>query len=285
MDHVLGWLKDFEDPRDYTIDSQEVSSFLVEATAFGNQGGIAIPEKYTVSNGKDLPDIKNQGSLGSCTAQAGCYMYETYVRLLEDSVGRYVNFSRLFLYKVTRNLLGWSTDSGAYLRTTMQSMAMFGLPLEDFWKYDIGNFNDEPSAFLYSMAQNYQALTYYRLDRNGKDRDNVINSIKLNLVADRPCIFGFVVFSNLGNSGNVALPGPRDRQTGGHAVCCVGYDDNHVIGDCKGAFIFANSWGAQWGENGFGHLPYEYVRQRLATDWWTMHKAEWLDTESFAKEK
>lgn len=281
MDCELGWVKDFEDPRDFTIDSAQVSPFLVESDAFG-AAGKPLPAKYLITDGKDLPDIKNQGKIGSCTANAACYMYETYIRLREDGAGRFTDFSRLFLYKTTRNLLGWQADRGAYLRTTMQALAMFGVPLEEYCQYKVKKFNDEPSAFLYSMAQNYQALVYYRLDRLSKNTENTINSIKVNLTADRPCIFGFVIFSNMGNTGDVALPGKRDRQKGGHAICSIGFDDNYKIGKSKGAFIFANSWGTGWGYNGFGYLPYDYVRQRLATDWWTIHKAEWLDVQKFA---
>ena len=47
-----------------------------------------------------------------------------------------------------------------------------------------------------------------------------------------------------------------------HAVSLVGWDDNFNGEDClgnhaKGAWIFKNSWGTDWGDNGFGHLAYD----------------------------
>ncbi len=39
--------------------------------------------------------------------------------------------------------------------------------------------------------------------------------------------------------------------------------------------------GADWGDNGYGYLPYEYLLQGLAEDWWVLAKAEWIDTEGF----
>jgi C1A family cysteine protease len=42
-----------------------------------------------------------------------------------------------------------------------------------------------------------------------------------------------------------------------------------------------NSWGAGWGSGGYGWLPYEYVLQGLAVDWWSLLKTEWIDTGAF----
>lgn len=46
---------------------------------------------------------------------------------------------RLFLYKTTRNLLGWTGDTGAYLRTTLEALVLFGVPPENYWQYDASN--------------------------------------------------------------------------------------------------------------------------------------------------
>jgi hypothetical protein len=55
---------------------------------------------------------------------------------------------------VTRNLLNWTGDTGAYLRTTMGALTLFGVPPEEYWPYNIANFENEPTAFLYAYAQN-----------------------------------------------------------------------------------------------------------------------------------
>ena len=53
-----------------------------------------------------------------------------------------------------------------------------------------------------------------------------------------------------------------DKRKGWHAVAVCGYDD----GEKK--FEFKNSWGSNWGDQGFGLLPYEYVNRYARTALW-----------------
>ena len=249
-------------------------------------GKMALPSKVDFRD--ECSPIEDQGTLGSCTAHAGVGLVEYYERVTH---GRYIDASRLFLYKTTRNLLNWTGDTGAYLRTTMAALALFGVPPEEYWKYDPEEFDTEPTAFLYSFGQNFQALQYYRLDKPDVIQTELLKKIKARLSRKMPLVFGFTVYNSIdqaAETGHIPVPCPGDRVAGGHAVMAVGYDDNLQIANAnceevtaKGALVIRNSWGTGWGEKGYGYLPYEYVIRGLAIDWWSLIKAEWVDLEIF----
>lgn len=231
--------------------------------------------------------IEDQRELGSCTAFAGMGMIEYFQR---RAFGRHVDGSHRFLYKVTRKLGGFKGDSGAFLRTTIGAMALFGVPPREHWRYDIEKFDQEPPAFCYAFAQSFQALTYYRLDPPGSDPATVLSTIKGHLASKLPSMFGFTCFESLDAAfehGDIPFPTTREQVVGGHAVMAVGYDDKRKIknptgkAETTGAFLIRNSWGREWGEEGYGWLPYEYVTQGLADDWWVLLKNEWVDTRQF----
>jgi C1A family cysteine protease len=294
----MGWLPDYPDTRDYTVNSDAVSSKLKalgqkdSVRAMLKKVGVIETKKVTMSPSVDLrpwcPAIEDQDALGSCTANAGVGIVEYFEN---RAFGTHTNASRLFLYKATRDLLGWTGDTGAYLRTTMGALVLFGVPPEKYWPYVIAKFDTEPSGFLYAFAQNYQAISYFRVDPAGTPRDALLNRIKLLLAYGIPSMFGFTVYSSISQaamSGEIPFPAPGEGVLGGHAIVAVGYDDNKKIKNdnpggiqTKGALLIRNSWGGGWGVDGYGWLPYEYLLKWQAVDWWSLLKNEWIDTGHF----
>lgn len=284
--NTTGWLPDPPDVRDYTVNSPEVATLLENTSvlelAMAGPKAPQLPEKVDLR--RYCSPIEDQGSLGSCTAQAGVALYEYLAR---RAFGAHEELSRRFLYKVTRSMLGWSGDTGAFLRSTMGAMVAFGAPPERHWGYDIVAFDAEPSPFAYAFAQNYKASAYFRLDPPALAKDDVLTAIKQQLHSKLPSMFGFTVYTSIdaaAANGEIPMPGPREKVRGGHAVVAIGYDDTKVIKGAKptkGAIRIRNSWGTAWGDDGYGWLPYEYVTAGIAQDFWVLVGAAHLATNAF----
>jgi len=206
--------------------------------------------------------------------------------------GKHINHSRLFIYKTTRNLMGVVGDTGSWLKNTMGSLALCGAPPEKYWPYDTNKFDDEPSSFVYSVADNYEALRYFCHDPLGKNIPpaKVLANVKRYIAAGVPVMFGFYGFPSFSYSnvkGGIPLPCPGEQAEWGHAIVAVGYDDGMKIKNtmCNkmttGALLIRNSWGTGWGDEGYGWLPYDYVINGLALDFWSLLRMEWVDTGKF----
>lgn len=293
----MGWVPDLPDVRDYTPEhdivkpdekqkgvDESVKQLLFRIGIKGPQTD--LPQQVDLR--RWFSPIEDQGNLGSCTANAGVALLEYYER---RAFGKHIDASRLFLYKATRNLLHWKGDTGAYLRTTMKAMALFGVPPEDYCPYKTENFDEEPGPFCYAFASNYQSINYYRLDLPGLSRKMLLDQIKTNIAKEQPTMFGFTVYSSIAYSnqnGEISFPLRTESVEGGHAVVAVGYDDNKIIhhhsnprAKTKGAFLIRNSWGTGWGLKGYGWLPYDYVLAGIAVDWWCLIASKWFDTGVF----
>jgi C1A family cysteine protease len=70
------------------------------------------------------------------------------------------------------------------------------------------------------------------------------------------------------HSGLIQLPNKNESILGGHAILFVGYDDS------KELLTFKNSWGASWGNKGYGYLPYTFASAGLIKDVWTIRQEE-----------
>ncbi|MCJ8165027.1 C1 family peptidase [Pontibacter sp. E15-1] len=293
----LGWLPDLPDVRDYTpvqdvIEPEKVAMGVDETvkhmlSRLGIDGPrTALPPRTDLRQW--FSPVEDQGSIGSCTANAGVALLEYYER---RAFGKHIDASRMFLYKATRNLLHWQGDTGAYLRSTMKAMALFGVPPEEYCPYVLQDFDKEPNAFCYAFAANYQSISYYRLDLPSLSRTMLLDQIKTNLNKGQPSMFGFTVYDSIGQSGRggeIPFPQKTESVKGGHAVVAVGYDDDYEIRhpdnpqlSTRGALMIRNSWGTGWGMQGYGWLPYNYVLAGIAIDWWCLIASKWLDTGAF----
>jgi len=294
-----GWVPDIPDTRDYTEEHPRVANMIekLNITKVKRATPLRLPTQMDLRQW--CSPIENQGMLGSCTANAAAGVVEYFEK---KAFNRFMDASRLFIYKTTRDLLGWTGDTGAYIRSTIGALVMFGTPPERLCPYTdshdptpsggVAPFDEEPRAFLYEVAHKFETVNYICHDPFGTvvQPAALLNNVKTYVAAKIPAIFGFYVFQSYTQAtknGAFPFPAPGEKVVGGHAIVAVGYDDNMKITNTlnnrttTGALLIRNSWGTGWGDAGYGWLPYDYVLSQYAHDFWSLLGMNWIDTGQF----
>jgi C1A family cysteine protease len=271
---AFGWLRDLPDPRDHCPNHPSVHAAFRELK---NGHGVRPKKMDWAVYFSPVEDQQGVNISSSCA----CVALAAYFQ--RRSTGRATCGSRLFLFQNARKLSGGVGNCGADLRTTLKALARFGLPPERYGPSDPSRIEDEPEPFLYAFGRDYQSLVYIRLDPIGAAGAHVLQSVKAYLAAGFPSVFGFPAFDSLTREADVPFPTRFDSVLGGSAAVAVGYDDARRIRSTKGALRVHMSWGEDWGESGYGWLPYAYVEQGLAVDFWTLLRPDWLASGEFLR--
>lgn len=264
----LGWQPDLKDSRDYQPDHPVIRELLQEL-------GPARLRQRRLPTSMDLREYfsaaRNQGNLNASTAFAVLSLVEYFDARAK---GRVLEASRLFLYQMTMKLLGLVGNAAVDQRSTFKALVRFGSPPDTYWPYAVDRFHVVPTdPFLFSFAREYEDIHFFRLD--DADREKNLQTIKSYLAAGFAVTFGFPVPSSMRGEADIPFRPQFDSIRGGQAVLAVGYDDKRRIASETGALLFRSSWGSRWGDDGYGWLPYNYVTQGFALDFWTMLRTDW----------
>lgn len=245
----LGWVPDLPDQRDFQ---------------FGAVRKIPVRLPPRVDLRRLCSPVEDQGQLGSCTGNALAGAVEFLEK--KDKVS-FIDVSRLFIYYNERSIEGTiKSDSGAMIRDGIKTLARQGVCSEKSWPYVISRFSVKPTVACYKEAATRQITSYLRI--------TTLDEMRTCLADGYPFVFGFTVYESFetqqfARTGIMPMPKPKERVLGGHAVLAVGYDDK------KKWFVVRNSWGMDWGLNGYFMMPYAYLADRnLSDDLWTIRRGE-----------
>ena len=211
-----------------------------------------FPKKLDLRN--DLRDVRNQGSAGTCAAQSAACMKEWQEKQDINYTGY---MSPQFIYNLREN-----EGEGMYGRDVMRILSKIGVCYEYDYKYGTKESKEELTANndIIAKALNFKIKSYARI--------NTIEATKKSLFRNGPCIICFPVYNQGIEMWKPTKKG--EKIIGGHAMTIVGYT--------KKAFIIRNSWGEDWGDDGYCNYPFTQ---------WGSHWEIWttIDDKSIAPKK
>ena len=275
--YLAGWISDSANDSTHALKyyGRAVSVFVTEkntAVASAINARIAALTKQAVPESKEtvtseLPAsidyseridfIRNSGQEGSVVGQSLAVALEYQIA---KTTHEKTKISARYIYYAARKTGGIDvkTDGGAKIEDGIKVLEHEGAVKDEVWPYQAGKYAEQPPAAL-KDAQRFRITDAKPL--------NGLREIKLALFNNGPVVGGITVYQGMMNdqttkTGIVPLPAKNELVIGGHAVVIVGYDD------AKKQVKFANSWGKDWGDHGFGYLPYEYV-DKYTSDLWT----------------
>ena len=135
--------------------------------------------------------------------------------------------------------------SGGYIVSTSQFIRDSGSPDEACYPY-LGRDSSCNQACSSWREAARQVSSYTRVSQTA-------TALKSALYTHGPINVGMMVYSDFSSYSSGIYEHAYGQQEGGHAVLIVGYDDDQQC------FIVKNSWGTDWGENGFFRIAYSQV--------------------------
>lgn len=219
-------------------------------------GGGDIPDKVDLS--ENMPPPGNQEKQNSCVAWAIAYACKSYQEKEKNNYSYYkgdgqLDYSKVFSPSFLYNLINEGRNMGTSFEDACNILIKYGVCTWQSMPYNPNDWLTQPNNRHLEEAGNFKIETYRRIDLN-----NLTANIKAQLLKKIPVITATVIDRNYHDKGYNTVSNPYVwrikgpvNQGMGHAVLIVGYDDS------LNAFKFINSWGDNWGNNGYGWLSYD----------------------------
>lgn len=211
---------------------------------------VKLPKKINYT--PKMSPVRDQGDEGVCVGFAVASGMKEYQEILDYQ--KSVELSPRFVYSECKKIDDMPGAEGTTIRAAMRVLKGIGVCQEKFWPYSPHQ-KDMSKKGVNSDAKRFRVMAYARILN--------LNELRMSLATKGPCVIGVEVFNGMmkTKTGVVPMPQKHEDVLGGHAVCCVGYDDG------KKMIKFKNSWSNTWGEKGFGYLPYAYIERYMMDAW------------------
>jgi hypothetical protein len=243
-------------------DDEYVSGLLLEDDTYDAQPRQAPEDgsKADLPPAVDLtpycPEVRHQGYIFSCVGWATGYGAMSIQRAIlnrctDQAVITRNAHSALFLYNQIRTE---DCRKGSRISDAMRLLQEKGDCLARQFDFNVNDCLQTPDSAAATSAKRYTIEDYLTLFGTSESPDIKVRRTKVVLAKNKPVVVGMLVLRNFYELKNAQYWHPALGNTapaGGHAMVVVGYDDR------KGAFRIMNSWGKNWGDNGFIWVKYK----------------------------
>lgn len=208
------------------------------------------------------PTAQSQQPYNTCVGWSTAYNGLTTLKALAmNANGSAIEFDEAFSPSYVYNAVRKHNDceSSAYIHEALDFISNGCLKLSEF-PFDCSVEVDEGyKTKAIEQSQEFRLTNYHRLMNYNTLEDADMTKIKRSVHEKKIVVIAFECFSSFQDLGadNNVWEGMEDSRMGNHALIIIGYDDEMA----GGAFEVMNSWGASWGDNGFGWITYDQMRK------------------------
>ena len=258
--------QELEDVSLEMLANQQSESSQLES--YGFTGG-ELPVRYSL---EDYGYVSTQNG-GSCVG----FAVTSAINIMHNVINEYTSFDFKFVntfdpyyfYCAIKddndlNCIGEECNCGSYITDALEILTLYGAKKNNLApSLDCGNnLNTTNLRSLNPMTSSYSVDDYYNLFSYPQDAygeyyvEYNLDDFKWAISNNYPIVTGINVddrFSELGVGYGGSLYKASENSDYGHAVTIVGYDDFKY----GGAFRVMNSYGSDWGDNGYFWLTYK----------------------------
>ena len=217
-----------------------------------DQENFKLPSKFSLAG----PPIISQGKTGKCVAFSGAYyILSMYNGLNSSRTDNDISSSPEFAYAQYKKVNNdKDCNEGCFMfneggdKGLAEILKNFGTTTWNQMPFVNSSVCSLTNSTLVSQAEANKIPGYYRLDKN---EYNNIKELKTWLYGGYPLWFAVNVEDNWDDIGT-GVWSESSGKASPHAMVIVGYDDS------RKALKIANSWGTDWGDNGFGWIGYSH---------------------------
>ena len=234
------------------IVDNDIENKIPQKTRLLTRSYTSLPKSWSLR--QYCPVADDQGIYQTCVGWATAYAARTICEAVKNGwknadKNTAESFSPLFVYGKIKQIGTKECNMGTTLDDAMKLLKKTGVVKKKSFDTMCVEY---VSSSLQNEASRYKIDDYFLLFGPNHSYEDAVSKTKKAISENCPVVIAFQSFNSFKSRGFDCWNGDARGDFGYHAMCVVGYDDSKY----GGAFQLMNSWGKDWGTNGFVWVRY-----------------------------